>query len=287
MIAILGGLGAAVCWAVSTLCSSRSSRMLDPVVVVGWVMLIGLVLAAPPALGSGVPSRLWGEDGAWLLLAGAGNVAGLFLTYDALKVGQVALVAPVVSSEGAIAAVIAILAGETLAAGSGVALGVIAVGIWLASVPSSGEGTARDTRTPRRRAEGLVLAICAAATFGVSLYAAGRASMGLPSSWVVLSARLIGALVIVLPLATLGRLRLVRTAVPLVITSGVCEVLGFYSYTAGSRHGIAIAAVLSSQFGAIAAVAGYYLFHERLTRLQVAGVLMLLVGVATLSALRV
>lgn len=290
MIAILGGLGAAVCWAISTLCSSRSSRMLDPIVVVGWVMLIGLVIATPPALAAGVPSRLWGGDGAWLLLAGAGNVFGLVLTYEALKVGQVALVAPVVSSEGAIAAVIAVLAGETLAAGSGVALAVIAGGIWLASVPASDGAeeplTTRGASTARRRAEGLVLALCAAVTFGVSLYAAGRASIGLPSSWVVLSARLIGLLVIVFPLAALGRLRLAAPAVPLVITSGVCEVLGFYSYTAGSRHGIAITAVLSSQFGAIAAVAGYYLFGDRLSRLQVAGVVTLLVGVATLSALR-
>jgi drug/metabolite transporter (DMT)-like permease len=280
MIAILGGLGAAACWAVSTLCSSRSSRILDPIVVVGWVMLVGLVIALPPALGSGVPSGLWGGDGAWLLLAGAGNVAGLILTYEALKVGQVALVAPVVSSEGAIAAVIAVLAGETLAAGSGVALAVIAVGIWLASAPERVEA-------PRpRRAQGLLLAVAAACIFGVSLYATGRAGMDLPSSWVVLSARLVGLVVIVLPLAALGRLRLVRPAVPLVVTSGICEVLGFYSYTAGSRHGIAITAVLSSQFGAIAAVAGYYLFGERLFRVQVAGVAMLLVGVAVLAALR-
>jgi drug/metabolite transporter (DMT)-like permease len=295
MIAILGGLGAAVCWAVSTLCSSRSSRILDPIVVVGWVMLVGLVIAVPPALAVGVPSRLWGGDGAWLLLAGAGNVGGLILTYEALKVGQVALVAPVVSSEGAIAAVIAVVAGETLAPGSGVALAVIAVGIWLASVPAS-DGTGpgshevdsaeRGAPPTRHRAEGVVLAACAAVTFGASLYATGRAGVDLPSSWVVLSARLIGLVVIVLPLAGLGRLRLVRRAVPLVITSGICEVLGFYSYTAGSRHGIAIAAVLASQFGAIAAVAGYYLFGERLTRLQVAGVVTLLVGVAVLSALR-
>ena len=62
--------------------------------------------------------------------------------------------------------------------------------------------------------------------------------------------------------------------------------LGFFSYTTGARHGIAIAAVLSSQFGAIASVAGYYLFGERLTRVQVAGVVTLVAGVAVLSALR-
>src|ERR1700742_4959775 len=102
MIAILGGLGAAAAWAVSTLCSSRSSRLVDPAVVVAWVMVVGMVISAPLAAAWGGPHHLWGGDGAWLLLAGVGNVGGLLLTYEALKVGQVALVAPVVSSEGAI-----------------------------------------------------------------------------------------------------------------------------------------------------------------------------------------
>jgi drug/metabolite transporter (DMT)-like permease len=285
MIAILGGLGAAVAWAVSTLCSSRSSRLIDPIAVVAWVMLVGLAISGPLALASGIPGNLWRESGAWLLLSGAGNVGGLLLTYKALRVGQVALVAPVVSSEGAIAAVIAVAAGESLEPGAGAALAAIAVGVWLASTPAPAPERPETARP--KRAEGLVLALLAACTFGVSLYATGRAGMGLPSAWVVLAARLIGTVVIALPLALSARLAMTARVAPLVITSGICEVLGFYSYTAGARHGIAIAAVLASQFGAITAVAGYWLFGERLRRIQVVGVLVLLVGVALLSALRV
>jgi drug/metabolite transporter (DMT)-like permease len=282
MIAILGGLGAAVAWAVSTLCSSRSSRLIDPITVVAWVMLVGLAIAGPLALASGIPHGLWGGGGAWLILAGGGNVGGLLLTYEALRVGQVALVAPVVSSEGAIAAVVAVAAGESLAPGAGAALAAIAVGVWLASTAAP----AREAGARPKRAEGLVLGLLAACAFGASLYATGRAGMELPSAWVVVSARLIGTVVIALPLALTARLRLTPRAAPLVVTSGICEVLGFYSYTAGARHGIAIAAVLASQFGAIAAVAGYLVFGERLRRVQVAGVVTLLVGVAVLSALR-
>lgn len=282
MIAILGGLGAAFAWAVSTLCSSRSTRLIDPIAVLAWVMLVGLVISGPLALASGVPGELWGGPGAWLLLSGGGNVGGLLLAYKALRVGQVALVAPVVSSEGAIAAVIAVAAGESLAPGAGAALAAIAVGVWLASTPAP----ASERSGGAKRAEGLALALLAACAFGASLYATGRASMALPSAWVVLSARLIGTVVVALPLALSARLRLSTRAAPLVVTSGICEVLGFYSYTAGARHGIAVAAVLASQFGAIAAVAGYWLFGERLRRIQVAGVVTLLVGVAVLTALR-
>jgi multidrug transporter EmrE-like cation transporter len=63
-------------------------------------------------------------------------------------------------------------------------------------------------------------------------------------------------------------------------------VAGFYSYTLGSRHGLAIAAVLSSQFAVLAVAASYVLFGERLSRIQLAGVSCVLVGVAALSALR-
>jgi drug/metabolite transporter (DMT)-like permease len=283
MIAILGGLGAAVAWAISTTCSSRSSRLVDPASVVAWVMLVGLVISLPPALAGGVPDRLNASPGMWLIVSGAGNVGGLLLAYRAMRIGQIALVAPLISTEGAIAAVIALLVGESVAPSAGLTLGLIAVGIVLASVPERGlAATAASVHHPRA----VALAFAAAVSFGVSLYATGRAGTMLPSAWVVLSARLIGSVFVALPLALTGRLRLTRGAFPLVVTSGVCEVLGFVAYTAGARHGIAVTAVLASQFGALAALAGYVLFKEQLSRIQVAGVAVVLVGVALLSALR-
>ena len=47
MIAVLGGLAAAVAWAGSALSSSRSSRLTDPLSVVAGMMLIGLVICVP------------------------------------------------------------------------------------------------------------------------------------------------------------------------------------------------------------------------------------------------
>ena len=323
MIAILGGLGAAAAWALSTLCSSRSSRLIAPTSVVAWMMLVGLVIMVPAAALSGVPARLGPGSGAWLAASGAGNVGGLVLTYRALRVGQVALVAPLVSTEGAVAAVIALVAGEPLAPGVGLTLLAIVAGVFLASMPESTrrpgepsipESTRRpgersmpeSTRRPgdppmpestRRMGErstahpphptyAVLLAMAAALAFGASLYATARAGAELPVSWVVLSARAIGVLALALPLALAGRLELSRPAVPLVLTSGVCEVLGFYSYTTGSRHGIAVAAVLASQVGGLAALGGYFLFGERLTRKRTFGVCTMLAGVAVLSALR-
>lgn len=282
MIAVLGGLGAAVAWSISTLCSSRSTRMMEPMAVVALIMVVGLVITAPIAAADGVPS-FDAESLTWLVLSGAGNVGGLVVAYHALRIGQVALVAPLVSTEGAITAMIALLAGESLSPGVGLALAIIAIGVCMSSVPESA-GTER--RLMRSHPASVALAVAAAVIFGASLYATGRAGATLPSSWVVLSARLIGTVALAIPLVLAGRLQVVARAMPLVIASGICEVLGFYSYTAGARHGIAVTAVLSSQFATIAAVVAYFLFGERLSRLQLAGVTTVIAGVALLSALR-
>jgi uncharacterized membrane protein len=282
VIAILGGLGAAAAWALSTLCSSRSSRLIDPASVVAWLMLVGLVITVPAAAISGVPSRLGPGSGAWLATSGVGNVVGLVLTYRALRIGQVALVAPLVATEGAVAAVIALIAGEPVAPGVALTLAAILAGIWVASAPDrsrSQDGAAHPSRA-------VVLAMAAAFAFGVSLYATARAGAALPVSWVVLSARAIGTVTLALPLAVARRLEITRPAVPLVLASGVCEVLGFYSYTTGSRHGIAVAAVLASQVGGLAALGGYFAFGERLSRKRTLGVCTMLAGVAVLTALR-
>ncbi len=282
MLAILGGIGAACAWAISLLCSSRSSRLIDPRAVVAWVMLVGLVVTAPIAALTGVPSALHGSALVWLIVSGAGNVCGLIVNYYALRIGQVSVVAPIVSTEGAIAATISVVTGQSLAVSVALTLVMIVVGVVLASVPAPDLAAHEAARHPRT----IALAVATAGLFGVSLYATGRAGALLPASWVVLSARLIGVVVLALPLVVSGRLRLTARAAPLVVASGLAEVAGFYAYTLGSRHGLAIAAVLSSQFAVLAMGASYVLFGERLSRVQYAGVACVLVGVAVLSVLR-
>ncbi len=278
MVAVLGGLGAAACWATATLCASRSTRMIGAWSVLAWVMIVGFVVVAPLVAIDGIPDALGTRELGWLAVSGAGNVGGLLFAYKALRVGKVSIVAPITSTEGAIAAVLAIVMGETLGAGAGLMLVVIAVGVTLASIgPGGGSGD------PLRAS---LFASAAALCFGASLYATARASELLPLVWAVFPARVLGVVAVALPLAATRRLRLTRKAVPLVLGSGLCEVLGFASYALGSRHGIAVAAVLASQFAALAAVAAYFLFRERLTRLQLSGIVAIAVGVAVLTAIQ-
>jgi drug/metabolite transporter (DMT)-like permease len=285
VLAILGGLGAALLWGAATLSSSRSTRLIGPSPVLAWVMLVGLVAVAPfVAFGPG-PGHLDTSDVVWLVVAGVGNAGGLLIEYAGLRLGKVGVVAPIASTEGAITALIAILAGETLSAGVALTLAVIVAGVVATSRPAADE--------PRRGEEGhrdaRLAALCgvaAALSFGISLYGVGHLSGDVPAAWIVLPARVAGVVMVALPLLAVGRLTLTRAAAPLVVLSGLCEVLGFVSYTAGAQHGIAIAAVLSSQFAAVAALAAFFVFGERLARHQVLGVVAILCGVAVLSVLQ-
>lgn len=279
MIAVVGGLGAAFAWATTTICATRATRLIGGPSVVAWVMLTGLVVTLPWAAIQGRPD-IDTAAALWLLVAGTGNCAGLLLAYAGLRIGKVGVVAPIVSTEGAITALIAVAAGEQLAPGTGAALAVVATGTVLvgATRESSGSGAHRHAAA--------LFAGTAAVSFGASLYATGQVSAELPLAWAILPPRVVGVLVIALPLAVAGRLRLTRRALPFVFVAGLAEVVGFASFALGARHGIAVSAVLASQFGAIAAVAAYVVFRERLGRLQIAGVAAIAAGVAILSALQ-
>ncbi len=277
MIAVLGGVGAALAWTVATLCSTRASRTIGVAPTLAWVMLVGFVIVAPAVAVEGKPAALDPGTAGWLVLAGAGNVLGLGLEYAGLRAGKVGLVVPIASTEGAIAAVIAILAGEQISPGLGAALAAVAIGVVLAAAARGGES--------RDRTRATWLAIGAAISFGAGLYAIGRVSDELPLAWTLLPTRAVGVLAVTLPLVVAGALPHPRPVGRLVVVAGLCEVLGLASFVLGARDGIAVAAVLASQFAALTAIAAYLLFHERLARVQIAGIAVIAVGVAAVAAL--
>jgi uncharacterized membrane protein len=281
VFAILGGFAAAVFWTVTTLCSSRSSRLIGSASVLAWVMIVGLAVTAPAAAIEGVPANIDRTIVAWLLISGVGNVGGLLLVYEALRIGKVGLASPVISTEGAVAAVIAVAAGETLGLPQGVALAVIVIGIAAVATGSSGEEAPghHDVRA-------VLLAGGAALSFGLCLYATGRVSTEVPLVWAVLPPRVVGVVAVAIPLALSSRLRLTRRAAALVVVSGLAEVGGYFAFAFGARHGIAVTAVIGSQFAVLSAIAAYLLFGEKLGRLRIAGIVLTAVGVAALSALQ-
>ena len=225
MIALLGGLGAALAWGVGTLCSARSSRIIGAWSVVAWVMLFGLVANLVVIAVGPMPASLGAAGVVWMLVSGLGNAVGLLLEYTALRRGKVGIVTPVASTEGAIAAVLAVVAGEALGTAPAVLLAVVALGIVLAGVAPDDplDGPALE----ERRSGAFWLAALAALCFGVGIFATGHLSATLPVGWAVLPPRLVGVVVVTIPVALSRRLTLTRSALPLVVTTGILEVLGF------------------------------------------------------------
>lgn len=262
--------------------------MIGPWSVLGWVMAVGLVVAIVPAL-LVPPADLDAPKLVGLLALGLCHNIGLLLAYYALQVGRVSIVAPIVATEGAMAAVLAIILGEPLAPSTAFVLVVIAVGVVMAAVERSGDNhvvdptrTARDLAHPRRA---IILAIAAAGVFSIGLVLSGRlGSAGIPPLWVIVASRTVGILLIVLPLVLTRRVQLTRPAIPLVLLAGVLEAVGSGVYVVAATADIAVAAVLSSQSAAIVALGGFVLFGERLQRVQIAGVVLIAVGVTVLSA---
>ena len=294
VIAIIGGLATAVLWASTLLGSARAARLIGPWSTLAWVMLIGLAVALPLVVITGSAVILTEQDIVNLSIAGVANSGGLLLGYAALRRGKVAVVGPIVSTEGAIGAVLAILAGDPVTAAVGVLLAVIAIGVVLASVERSHERAVAEVRDSRPNPDSsgrsaaitASLAVGAAVLFGVNLFVTSRLANALPIAWSILPARLAGVVGVSLPLLITRRIHLQRDAVPYLLLVGLAEVAGITTFALGARDSAPVTSVIASQFAGIAAITAFVLFGERLSRIQVAGVVVIALGVAGLTAIR-
>jgi drug/metabolite transporter (DMT)-like permease len=300
MIAILGGLGAAFLWAAANLASARSSRIIGASSALGWMMLVGLAVTAPLVPFAGPLPPLTPALAFWLAASGLGSVIGLFFVYRGLRIGKVGPVLAIASTEGAIAAVVAVIAGERLTIPVALMLGVIAVGIAVVALATgdaaevagdhgvTATAGASPVLRPGRSAErqATLFGTAGAIAFGFSIYGTAQAGLALPIIIAIMPARVAGVALVFIPMALAGRLRMTRRAAPLVVVTALGEVLGNVAYVVGARESIAIAAVLACQYAAVGAVAAFFLFRERLSLLQRSGVVAIAVGVAILTAVR-
>lgn len=277
---ILLGLLAALVWAVGNLAASRASRLMQPASLVAGISLAGLAMCAPLLIAEGAPHDTSLAALSWLALGGVGNIAGLGLMYLAYRAGDVSLIAPITATEGAVAAVIAIAAGAPVQVSVVVLLAVIVLG-----VVRTADADHVQVAAVGRFSWGVVTLACLAALcFGVGLYATGRASAHEQFGWIAASARVVGVLTVALPLGLRGRLRITGAGTPMLLLAAAGEIGGFSFYSFAAHRSLVIAAVLASLVAAFAVVGAATLFGERMHRRQWAGVVMIICGVAVLSA---
>jgi drug/metabolite transporter (DMT)-like permease len=235
----------------------------------GLLLLIGLAL-------------LWGEaapaasEFAWGVAAGLCGMVGLVALYRGLAVGRMSIVAPVSAVLTAALPVLfgvatAGLPGGTTLLGFGLAL----LGVWLLA----GTGAKESGRG------GLGLALLAGCGFGIFFILLDRAGEN-AVIWPLVAARC-GSLAVLLPIALVRRQfgRFIPRSLGLALLAGTLDVLGNAFFILATQAGrLDVAAILSSMYPASTVLLASILLGERVTRAQMAGIVVVLVSIALIAA---
>jgi drug/metabolite transporter (DMT)-like permease len=276
MAAVALALGASLAWGAADFGGGLLTRR-HPVVSVAVVSQgAGFVALGIVALvaGAGIDT-----DGfAVGLLAGAGGGLGLAAFYRALAVGTVSVVAPVAACGAVVPLVLSLAAGDDPRA---VALVGALVALGGAVMASLEERAAEEAG----RRDAIALAAVAALLLGLFVFFLGRASQhgGALSALVgartgSLSLLAAWALAVRTPIG-FGR----QTAA--VVGVGVLDVAANALFALASREGLlAIVSVLGSLYPVPTVVLAHVVLGERISRIQRAGVLVALAGVAMVAS---
>jgi drug/metabolite transporter (DMT)-like permease len=189
------------------------------------------------------------------------------------------IVSPLVACGAIVPFGISIATGERPSAVAAAGAIVALAGAVLASVEER-----RDVASGRARA--VVLAAVAAVALGLFAYFLGLGSReGSPLS-TLLGAR-VGSLAVLAVFAVWSRrpLGIGGSWLPLVAAIGLCDVSANALFALASTHGLlSLVSILGSLYPVVTVVLAYVFLHERLTRLQLAGIAVALAGVMALSA---
>jgi drug/metabolite transporter (DMT)-like permease len=281
---VLGCLGAIV-WGVGSMLSAPSSRILGVRGSVLWLSVSAAVAGAVLALSISGPPRVATRDLPYIAGAALMLLAATHLWALVTQRSDVSVATPVVACDGAVAAAIAVLAGQRLPPVAYVGLAAMVGGLIVLSRRQAAErppsGNRYEVERPLSKPATVAIAGLTATCFGGLFYCAGHVE-GTAPLWTVTIVR---ASVTVVALArTIPRVALPAAAgLRFAVASGVLDVSGFALYVTGARHDLAVAAVAVSQYGAVAVLASVVYLSERLTRRQWAGTAIVVLGAAVVA----
>jgi drug/metabolite transporter (DMT)-like permease len=278
MLSILLGFSSAITWGAADFCGGLASRKAKAYQAVMLGEGFGLALLLVAALISREPLAPWTS---WLLctVAGSMGVLGLLLFFHSITKGQMSVAAPV---SALTAALLPVIVGSFLEGFPGVltfaGFALALASIWFISQPDGGP------KSLRLRLADLSLPLIAGLSFGVYLILIERGSQD-HTFWPLVASRLAGTLTMVIYTLVTRQPFLPRRSVwPLIALNGTLDVLGNALYILAAQVGrMDVAAVLASLYpGSTVLLAGLFL-HERLSRLQVVGVVAALCAIVLMT----
>jgi drug/metabolite transporter (DMT)-like permease len=280
LTAVLLALGASLSWGCSDFLAGLKSRSLPVVAVLAvsqpaGLVLIGLILAVR---GGRAPSA---EEAAWAAASGVVGLLALTAFYRGLATGAMSVVAPISGAAAMVPLAVGLARGERpsslQAAGVALAIG----GVVLASRESGGA-----TGGGSRLATGFGYAVVAALGFGfffVALDAAGNGGAGV--LWLILVLRAASsAVVVAATLALRPRLPRGKGALGALLVVGALDMTANVAFAAASTRGlVSLVSVLASLYPVVVVILARLVLRERISRLQDAGVVLVLAGVGLIS----
>jgi drug/metabolite transporter (DMT)-like permease len=278
-VEIVLALCAALSWGVSDFSAGVVSRRISAVTVTMVTLGLGGLIALPIALGS--ESAPNGRTVLFGLLAGATTGVGVTLLFEALAVGVIGAVAPIVGGGAALPVVAGLVTGERPAAVQLAGVGLVIAGVITIARATSGEAT-EQARDPRR---GIVLAIIASVALGCYyLCARGGATHGTPL-WFASIGQISAAIPLLILTAVRRRGRLPRSDVGLLAVIAAINAAGWLLSTLALRGGLlSVVSVLIALYPAITVMLAAIVLRERLSRPQIAGAVVTFAGVALIAA---
>jgi drug/metabolite transporter (DMT)-like permease len=262
---ILVALASAFCYGLSDFGGGLLARRIS-FTTVAFFGQVGALAFAAVAVALSSTSAPAAADLAWGGLSGVGTGVGMLFLFRGLSHGAMTVVVPV-SAVGGLALPVLVgvlLLSERPSTLSWLGIAVAVPALWLMSTT----GDKLRTTTSPAMVDGLIAGV------GIALqYLALAQSSPHSGLWPVLAGR-VTALLTLLPLifVTHASLRLRPTAAMACAATGVAAGLALVCFLAAARlQLVAIAVVLSSLYPAVPVLLGITTLHERLTRLQIAG----------------
>lgn len=278
------GLGAALTWGVSDYFAQPAARQLGSLRAVFYAQLIGALLLLPYVLFTQKHyfPQDW-QDWVWLVLAALLGTGGGLAFYQSANLGNLAVVAPIMGSYGAVTTLLAWWWGEELTPLVVLGLALALVSVVLVSIPARAE---RVKMTPRQ-VRGVVWALLSACLIGACFFLMGREITprlgGTLGTWWI---RVLGIAVLFVSLLFMNRRLPLPEARDLLtpgLSGGLSTAAILLTALGLGRGEDAVVTVLGSMSIVITTILALLIVKEKLTRTQWAGVLLAGVSVVLIG----
>jgi len=216
-------------------------------------------------------------------LAGVTGALAMGLLYAALTRGQMGIVSPITAVlSGAVPVLVGLVLGETLSVLSVIGIAAAAIAVVLVSRESGAQRS-----TPARA---ILLALTSGLAIGVYLSVLGTAPLD-SGIWVATIGRWVSSFLVVFALLVVitrarGQTSVRRVPYPwhLAFAAGGLDAIANAVFQLAAQRGsLAVVAVIGSLYPAATVVLARYLLHERLSRIQVVGVVLALAAAGILA----